>query len=62
MLANQPDVLVRDKLTHDAKSQANHKLKKLNLHLAGMFLSMRGREALQNQWGDSFLGDPESSI
>ena len=60
VVANQPDALARDKLPRDAKEQAKQKLKKLNLHLVGMFLSMTGRKGLQNQWDFSFLGDLES--
>ena len=37
---NTPDVLVRNKLQRDAKTKAKDRLKELNLHLLGMFLSM----------------------
>ena len=46
--ANQPDVLERTKLPRDAKNKATDRLKKLNLHLVGMFLSTTGKEKSQH--------------
>ena len=46
--ANQLDVLERTKLPRDAKNKATDRLKKLNLHLVGMFLSTTGKEKSQH--------------
>ena len=51
--ANQPDVLERMKLPRDAKSKATDRLKKLNLHLVGMFLSTTGKKKLQHYLDDT---------
>ena len=42
--SNQSDVLERKKLPRDAKTKASKRLKELNLHLVGMFLSTTGKE------------------
>ena len=47
------EVSARKRLPRDAKEIATNKLKDLNLHLMGIFLSGPGKESIMGQWDTS---------